>query len=377
MNVNDVPVAVDDADSATINTVITTANVLLNDTPGDGTTSISGFDTTSANGGTVSHNGDGTFTYTPAADFLGADTFTYTISDSDGETSSGTVTVTVNPAATGSPGPDPVDPDPVDPDPIDPGTGDPVDPVDETGGEETTVTTAETTEEAEPADTAPESDPADDTTTPAVVDSSEDADKTTGSGSTDKSGADSAAAGQDPEITLTTSDSEIIPVDMTAAEKSDSARVSERQAEVQEKGEKESTSTTMLLLTRYLDHVNFLSDMEYSTAISQLRDALDEFKGEAESEAHYYKTVIGSAIAVSTGLSVGYVVWLIRGGMLLSSMLFSMPAWQLADPLPLLAGGRNDDEEDEETLETMIRDSEKQQAQNNEHGRTPDDAAGS
>ena len=39
--------------------------------------------------------------------------------------------------------------------------------------------------------------------------------------------------------------------------------------------------------------------MEYSTAINQLRDALDEFKGETENEEHYYKTVIGSAIAIS------------------------------------------------------------------------------
>jgi hypothetical protein len=131
------------------------------------------------------------------------------------------------------------------------------------------------------------------------------------------------------------------------------------------------------LLKRYLDHINFLDEMEYSTAINQLRDALDEFKGEAEDEQHYYKTVIGSAIAVSTGLSVGYVVWLIRGGMLLSSMLFSMPAWQLADPLPLLAGRRDNDEEDEETLETMIRDSGKNRDKERKDNDKAEDEAGS
>ena len=36
----------------------------------------------------------------------------------------------------------------------------------------------------------------------------------------------------------------------------------------------------------------------------------------------------GSTVAVSTGLSVGYVLWLVRGGVLLSSVLSSMPAWQ-------------------------------------------------
>ena len=109
-------------------------------------------------------------------------------------------------------------------------------------------------------------------------------------------------------------------------------------------------------MTKFLDQMHFASEKQYTQALNHLRNALDDFKEEAESEVHYYKTVVGSAIAVSTGLSVGYVVWLIRGGMLLSSVLFSMPAWQIADPLPLLAHSRDDDEDDEETLETIIKD---------------------
>lgn len=109
-------------------------------------------------------------------------------------------------------------------------------------------------------------------------------------------------------------------------------------------------------MQRYLDRLQFNSEVEYNQAITHLKNALDDFKEEAGDDFKYYKTVIGSAIGVSTGLSVGYVVWLIRGGMLLSSVLFSMPAWQIADPLPLLVGGKDEeDDEDEETLETIIR----------------------
>jgi hypothetical protein len=58
---------------------------------------------------------------------------------------------------------------------------------------------------------------------------------------------------------------------------------------------------------------------------------------------------------VSTGLSVGYVIWLIRGGMLLSSLLSSIPAWQILDPLPVLAGRKADDEsDDDESLASII-----------------------
>ena len=48
-----------------------------------------------ANGTTVI-NPDGGFTYTPAADFSGADTFQYTASDGNGGSNTATVTVAVS-----------------------------------------------------------------------------------------------------------------------------------------------------------------------------------------------------------------------------------------------------------------------------------------
>jgi hypothetical protein len=36
-------------------------------------------------------------------------------------------------------------------------------------------------------------------------------------------------------------------------------------------------------------------------------------------------------------------VWLLRGGMLLASLLSSMPAWQFLDPLPILVRKKRDD----------------------------------
>ena len=39
-------------------------------------------------------------------------------------------------------------------------------------------------------------------------------------------------------------------------------------------------------------------------------------------------------------MSIGYVVWLVRGGILMSSMLSALPAWQMIDPLPILAAAR-------------------------------------
>ncbi|WP_158298981.1 beta strand repeat-containing protein [Sphingomonas psychrotolerans] len=101
------PDAVDDAYAVTGNATLTVdANdgVLANDTDdngvgtGPGEASVTAFDATSANGGTVTVNPDGSFSYEPAVGFTGSDSFTYTLTDADGETDTATVTVNVGPA---------------------------------------------------------------------------------------------------------------------------------------------------------------------------------------------------------------------------------------------------------------------------------------
>jgi VCBS repeat-containing protein len=98
---NDSPVA--NSDSYTTNedvtlTVPAATGVLANDNDGGdgGPLTIPSYDPQSIQGGTVTLNQDGSFTYVPAANFNGIDSFTYTISDGQG-TSTTTVTITVNP----------------------------------------------------------------------------------------------------------------------------------------------------------------------------------------------------------------------------------------------------------------------------------------
>ena len=47
--------------------------------------------------GTVVVNADGSYTYTPAANYNGADSFTYTVSDGKGGSNTYTVAITVTP----------------------------------------------------------------------------------------------------------------------------------------------------------------------------------------------------------------------------------------------------------------------------------------
>ncbi|PLX68398.1 MAG: hypothetical protein C0602_09500, partial [Denitrovibrio sp.] len=93
---NDGPVAAEDSGVTAEDTSLT-INVLANDTDVDGDVlTVESFE--QPNNGTAVLNDDGTFTYTPNADYNGSDSFTYTITDGKGGTSETTVSLTVDPS---------------------------------------------------------------------------------------------------------------------------------------------------------------------------------------------------------------------------------------------------------------------------------------
>ena len=61
----------------------------------------------------------------------------------------------------------------------------------------------------------------------------------------------------------------------------------------------------------------------------------------------FHQVVIGSSAIATTSLSVGYVIWMLRGGSLFASLVSTLPAWSSFDPLPVL---NKFDEEDKESL---------------------------
>jgi len=97
----------------------------------------------------------------------------------------------------------------------------------------------------------------------------------------------------------------------------------------------------------------------------RVRSSFDALQQEVKQEDRIETAVVSSAIATTMGLSAGYVVWMLKGGSLLASLLSSMPAWHLADPLSILAGGNLNDEDDE-SLESIIKDSEEKKAEEDE-----------
>ena len=100
------------------------------------------------------------------------------------------------------------------------------------------------------------------------------------------------------------------------------------------------------------------SDQSFMVKLNDLRE-------EMLLENDSAKKVVGSSLTVSAGFSVGYVVWLARSGVIMSSVLSSLPAWRLIDPLPVLASLREKDEDDDdESLESIVGEEYKDEQQN-------------
>jgi len=92
----------------------------------------------------------------------------------------------------------------------------------------------------------------------------------------------------------------------------------------------------------------------FVTSSGQLNEAMDNEQAEQLNRLNMSQALIGSSAGLTTGLSVGYLIWLIRGGTLMGSMLSSLPAWRFVDPLPVLSSLGDSDDDDDETLASMV-----------------------
>lgn len=89
------PTAFDDSAETDSGTTVTITPLVNDDDPDGDNALLSVSSITPPANGTAVLNGDGTVDYTPAAGFVGTDTFTYQLADPDGGSDTGVITVTV------------------------------------------------------------------------------------------------------------------------------------------------------------------------------------------------------------------------------------------------------------------------------------------
>ncbi|OHB74920.1 MAG: hypothetical protein A2W31_13465, partial [Planctomycetes bacterium RBG_16_64_10] len=316
--VNDDPVANDDRVSTDQGTalVITAASLLANDTDVDvDTLSIADF-TQPAHGRLVDH-GDGTLTYTPAAGFHGLDSFTYTVADGNGGAETGLVEIQVVPQPlVGAPPAEPADDDP-------------------------------------PADNDPPRDDGD----PAAG-----TDQTTQSGDPDHE-AESADSAVPVWRRRTDQPGRFGPVIGQVTEPAGAAAGGPGTAEPEPRSVGATSSHSGR--PRAASGHGGGADRPLVIDAGLLWEKLDSFRQELATVTGYPTLTNVAATGTIAVLTVGYTLWTVRGGYLLSSLIASLPAWRMIDPLPILATfeeaekrKKRHDPQDRDTLHAIIDQSE-------------------
>ncbi len=103
--------------------------------------------------------------------------------------------------------------------------------------------------------------------------------------------------------------------------------------------------------------VNGLSEDAGITSLGQsarLWRDLDQFQQSLDSDLQLNAVTIGSVGTLVSGFTVGYVLWVLRSGLLLSSLLASLPAWTMFDPMLIMPVGSTQDDGQEESLEQIV-----------------------
>jgi hypothetical protein len=89
------------------------------------------------------------------------------------------------------------------------------------------------------------------------------------------------------------------------------------------------------------------------------RNALDDLRENLSEETANFEAALRSGAFLATGLSIGYIAWLAKGGLMTASLVTSLPLWRILDPIPVLANmddSEEDPDEEAESLASMLED---------------------
>ena len=121
----------------------------------------------------------------------------------------------------------------------------------------------------------------------------------------------------------------------------------------------EDNASILQLITAPFDIDPLSEQIRLVFQSDDFNDQLTQMKESISNATTSQKIAVGTTAMVASGFSVSYVIWLIRGGVLVSTVLSSLPAWQFIDPLPVLSGSERggNGEKGDESLQDIIRNS--------------------
>ncbi|MDH3647649.1 MAG: cadherin-like domain-containing protein, partial [Gammaproteobacteria bacterium] len=118
-----------------------------------------------------------------------------------------------------------------------------------------------------------------------------------------------------------------------------------------------NTREVVSAMTRMLMELGIDGKLPAFIISDAVMDALDAMKDEmggldnASDQQHEFLVQLATGLTLT--LSAGFVSWMMRAGALLTSLLSTTPLWQRFDPLPVLAGRRDEDEDEDEDRDAV------------------------
>jgi hypothetical protein len=344
------PAAAEDAYNVTSGAALTVApaGVLSNDSSPTGQALTATLVQQAAHG-VVSLNPDGSFTYTPAAGFVGTDQFRYAATDSNGSTPA-EVTITVDAAPDPVPDPNP-DPGPgPDPEPgpqPDPGPGPQPNPEPEPGGAEKLdpvlvppvvnppLSAGDVAVPVEEVQDRPRREEA-----PVVVPPSEvpAAQPAVAVSSSDVAPADEAKDKGPARLAPAHPAVAVPPPQAMAAMRSAAREHAERDEDDAERGDGSPKPAVISRATAVGEAATAVaaSPVALVRAAGPLAVKLEAMSKQLAAADTAHNVTIRTVSQVALAMTAGYVMWSLRGASLLASLLTSLPLWRSLDPLPIL-----------------------------------------
>ncbi|WP_182869937.1 DUF4347 domain-containing protein [Rhodopirellula sp. JC639] len=315
--VNDSPRAVNDGFTMNPDSTlkVTAAGLLANDVDVDGD-SLTVVPVGGPSSGTLILGADGSFQFTPAASFSGLVTFSYAVTDGTATSASATVVIEVLM--------------PINPTDIASANAEPEEVADEPAKEEEEEAEEETETESEDASvTVIMSEPAAESQLVFA-------------------GRDVVQVGEDALVAIS-----VVPQRQTesaaAGEQEEETRTSSSTLQVDAAGKLARTGAGRSVVS-HLGLERFDSKLLWS----DMQDMQDDINDGINTPYVFAGTFAG----FSSALSVGYVMWTVRGGLLATSLLAHLPAWSLVDPLLVLDELEQEEDGEDDSLVGMLDKSE-------------------
>ena len=294
--INDLPSAQPDMFNVLSGDVLNElVGVMANDSDVDGDALVAILVDQPTNGSLV-FNSDGTFSYTPTGNFIGTDTFSYVLNDGTADGSLTTVSIEVEPFGFSGGGGTPGDPqDPGDP-------ADPMDPMDQIEDKST-----------DPMNSGEDNSPLDDIVIGQVV---------------LENTADTIAGTADDTESLTLDD--LLTEVINNQELPDQRAAVEILEWLSEERAIKSSKGLSDLDNSFANGLTFVYDAE------ELWGELDRLADDVANDIAFNVDARTPVAITSLTLTAGYIIWSLRGGFLMATLVQSLPTWTHIDPLPIV-----------------------------------------